>query len=59
LNRGGKHGGRTCIEEVRNLLEKADYASRKKQMYFMLGMVKESTQNAPGRFFPKIGLPPI
>jgi hypothetical protein len=51
-------------------LEKADYASRakkrkqdfsrerkmtfKKLMYFMLSMVKESTQNALERFFPKI-----
>jgi hypothetical protein len=55
---------------VRNLLEQTDYASRskkrkqdfsrerkmpfKKLMYFMLSLVKESSQNVLERFFPKI-----
>ncbi|MDR0628341.1 MAG: hypothetical protein LBG24_01600 [Treponema sp.] len=55
---------------VRDLLEKPEYENRskkrkqdfsrnrkmpfKKLMYFMLGMVKESSQNALERFFPKL-----
>ncbi|MDR0760595.1 MAG: IS4 family transposase [Treponema sp.] len=67
---GGYHGEKTCIETIRNLLEKADYESRskkrkqdfsrnrkmpfKKLMWFTLSLVKESSQNALERFFPKI-----
>jgi hypothetical protein len=67
---GGYHGEKTCFEAVRDLLEKADYESRskkqrhdfsrnrkmpfKKLMWFMLSLVKESSQNALERFFPKI-----
>jgi hypothetical protein len=61
---------KNCLELVRGLLEKADYKNRskkqkqdftrerkmpfKKLMYFMLSIVKESSQNALERFFPKI-----
>jgi hypothetical protein len=69
-NTGGYHGKKNCFETVRNLLEQAEYENRskkrkqdfsrkrnipfKKLMWFMLGMVKESTQNALERFFSKI-----
>jgi hypothetical protein len=62
--------GKKCLEEIRSLLEKKDYEIRskkrrrdfsrerkmpfKKLMWFMLGMVKESSQNALERFFPKL-----
>jgi hypothetical protein len=62
--------GKNCLELVHGLLEKADYKNRskkrkqdftrerkmpfKKLMYFMLSLVKESSQNALERFFPKI-----
>jgi hypothetical protein len=68
--RGGYHGGKTCFEAVRDLLEKAAFELRskkrkqdfsrnrkmpfKKLMWFMLSMVKESSQNALERFFPKL-----
>jgi hypothetical protein len=61
---------KNCLELVRCLLEKADYKNRskkqkqdftrerkmpfKKLMYFMLSIIKESSQNALERFFPKI-----
>jgi hypothetical protein len=67
---GGYHGGKTCFETVRNLLAQADCENRskkrrqdfsrerkmpfKKLIWFMLSMVKESSQNALERFFPKI-----
>jgi hypothetical protein len=59
-----------CFETVRNLSGKADYENRskkrtqdfsrnrkmsfKKLMWFMLNLVKGSSQNALERFFPKI-----
>jgi hypothetical protein len=67
---GGYHGKKKCFETVRNLFEKAAYKIRskkreqdftrerkmpfKKLILFMLGMVKESSQNALERFFPKL-----
>ncbi|MDR2630053.1 MAG: hypothetical protein LBC60_03930, partial [Spirochaetaceae bacterium] len=60
----------TCFEMILWLLEQADYESRSKKriqdftrnrkmpfkhlMFFMLSMVKESSQNALERFFPKM-----
>jgi hypothetical protein len=67
---GGYHGKKNCFETVRALLEEAAYKIRskkreqdftrnrkmpfKKLILFMLGMVKESSQNALERFFPKL-----
>jgi hypothetical protein len=61
---------KTCAEEVRDTMESKEYENRskkrkqdfsrkrkmpfKKLMWFMLGLVKESSQNALERFFPKI-----
>jgi hypothetical protein len=61
---------KTCFEVVRGLIGQREYENRAKKrkqdfsrnrkmpleklMWFMLGMVKESTQNALERFFPKL-----
>jgi hypothetical protein len=62
--------GKKCLEEVRRLIGKKDCENRskkrrgdfsrerempfKKLIWFMLGLAKESSQNALERFFPKI-----
>jgi hypothetical protein len=64
------HGKKTCLEEVRVLVGATEYESRskkrrqdftrkckmpfKKLICFMFGMVKECSQNALERYFPKI-----
>jgi hypothetical protein len=61
---------KTCVEGVKDLVESPEYEGRskkrkqdfsrkrkmpfKKLMWFILSMVKESSQNALERFFPKI-----
>jgi hypothetical protein len=72
---GGYHRRKTCFETVRNLSGKVDYENRskkrtqdfswnrkisfKKLMWFMFSLMKECSQNALERFFPKMNLPTI
>jgi hypothetical protein len=73
--RGEYHGKKNCVEVVIGLTGISSYERRSKKreqdftrkrkmtfaelIYFMLGMVKESTQNALSRFFQRAGKPHI